>query len=126
MHRKTGRGQWIHCLSPPMQCGPSLYKDWPGLIPTDINILSPQGHINPSTGWLCGGFCTIIPSVSICFHFPALALVLLLLVCSQFQMLLFHQAGPLGLSLGKGWGGDFGALPGAGRTNEISRLLFLS
>lgn len=64
-------------------------------------------------------------TVLIYFHFPALRLVLLFLVCSQFQMLLIYLAGPrmcscLGLmALGMGWDGASGTLLDKGKMNEV-------
>lgn len=50
--RKTGRGQWVCCFSPLVQCSLSLHKDWSGLPPIKYKsaVLCPQGLIQPSTG----------------------------------------------------------------------------
>lgn len=90
VHRKTGRRQWLRCLSTPMQCGLSLYKDGSGLTPVNLNLLSPQGPIKPTVGSVAWFLHRYTHNVLICFHVLALAMVLLFLVCSQFQMLLFY------------------------------------
>lgn len=111
----------VGCPPNPMQCGLSLYKDWSGLTPVNINLLSPQGHIKPRALWQllhqythkclnsfsfsCSGTCSAVSGV---------------FSVSNATLLPGRSPGPLGL--GMGWGGGFRTPLGRGNGNEISTL----
>lgn len=51
--RKTGRGQWVCCFSPLMQCSLSLHKEWSGLPSIKCKSAVPSRPY-PSQHGLCG------------------------------------------------------------------------
>lgn len=58
--RKTGRGQWVCCFSPLMQCSLSLHKDWSGLPSIKCKSAVPSRPY-PSQHGLCGLSVVVVP-----------------------------------------------------------------